>query len=50
MLDIRVLKTEERFMGHMSFLPQEVVRWDVWTGVFREGTIVDNNLHEEKCN
>jgi hypothetical protein len=31
MLDRRMLKTKERPMGHRSFLPQEVVRWDVWT-------------------
>jgi hypothetical protein len=32
MLDRQVLKIEERLMGHMSFLPQEVVRWDIWIG------------------
>ncbi len=31
MLDRRVLKIEERPMGHMLILPQEVVREDVWT-------------------
>jgi hypothetical protein len=30
MLDKRVLRREERHVGHMSFLPQEVVRWDIW--------------------
>jgi hypothetical protein len=34
MLDKWVLKTEERPIGHMSFLPQEVVRCEVWTGGF----------------
>jgi hypothetical protein len=32
MLDRKVLKTEERLVRHMSFLPQEVVWWDVWIG------------------
>jgi hypothetical protein len=31
MLDRRVLKTEETFIGHKSFLPQEVVRHELWT-------------------
>jgi len=31
MLDIWVLKTKERLMGHRLFLPQEVVWWDVLT-------------------
>jgi hypothetical protein len=30
MLDKQVLRIEERHAGHMSFLPQEVVRHDVW--------------------
>jgi hypothetical protein len=34
MLDRWVLKTEERFAWHMSFLPQEVVRCEVWIGGF----------------
>jgi hypothetical protein len=25
------LKIEERPIGHRLFLPQEVVRWEVWT-------------------
>jgi hypothetical protein len=32
MLDKQVLKTKERFIGHMLFLPQEVVRHEVCTG------------------
>ncbi len=32
MLDKQVLIIEERPMRHRSLLPQEVVRWDVWTG------------------
>jgi hypothetical protein len=31
MLDRQVLKIEKRLKGHMSFLPQEMVWWDVWT-------------------
>jgi hypothetical protein len=31
MLDKRMLKIEQRPAGHMLFLPQEVVWWDVWT-------------------
>jgi len=31
MLDKRVLRTKERHAGHGSFLPQEVVRREVWT-------------------
>jgi hypothetical protein len=30
MLDKRVLRTEERPIGHISFLPQEMVWWDIW--------------------
>jgi hypothetical protein len=33
MLDKQVLRTEKRLVGHMSsFLPQEVVRCEVWIG------------------
>jgi hypothetical protein len=32
MLDRQILRTKEMFIGHMLFLPQEVVRRDVWTG------------------
>jgi hypothetical protein len=31
MLDKQVRRIEERPMGHKSFLPQEVVRCEVWT-------------------
>ncbi len=44
-----MLKIEERPMGHMSFLPQEVVQWDVLK-VFRENTLIDDDIHGEKCN
>ncbi len=29
-LDRQILKTEERLAKHMSILPQEVIRWDIW--------------------
>ncbi len=31
-------------MGHKSFLPQEVVQWDVWIG-----GLPDDDLHGERC-
>ncbi len=31
MLDKQVLRTKEKPKGHMLFLPQEVVRHEVWT-------------------
>jgi hypothetical protein len=35
MLDRKVLRIEERPIGHKSFLPQEVVWCEVWTGGFQ---------------
>jgi hypothetical protein len=32
MLDKQVLKTKEKHVGHMSFLPQEVVQCEIWIG------------------
>jgi hypothetical protein len=32
MLDKRILKTKERHARHRSFLPQEVVRCEIWIG------------------
>jgi hypothetical protein len=32
MLDRQVLRTEVKHVGHRSFLPQEVVRHEVWIG------------------
>jgi hypothetical protein len=32
MLDIQVLITEERHVGHSLFLPQDVVQHEVWIG------------------
>jgi hypothetical protein len=34
MLHRRVLRTEERPIGHKSFLPQEVVQCEAWIGGF----------------
>jgi hypothetical protein len=34
MLNKQVLRTKERHVGHWSFLPQEVVRREVWTRGF----------------
>jgi hypothetical protein len=31
MLDRQVMRTKERLVGHRSFLPQELVRREVWT-------------------
>ncbi len=31
MLDIRVLRTQERLVRYMSFLPQKVVQCELWT-------------------
>jgi hypothetical protein len=50
MLNTQVLKIEERPMGHMSFLPQEVVRRKYGLGVFKEGIIIDDDLHRVRCN
>jgi hypothetical protein len=32
MLDRRILSTKEKHVGHSLFLPQEVVRHEIWTG------------------
>jgi len=32
MLDKRILSTKERHARHSLFLPQEVVRREIWTG------------------
>jgi len=34
MFDRRILRIKERLARHMSFLPQEVVRHEVWTSGF----------------
>jgi heterodisulfide reductase subunit B len=36
MLDRRVLKIEEIFARHVSFLPQEVVRHEIWNRGFQK--------------
>ncbi len=35
MLDIQVLRIEERLVGHISFLAQKVVRCEIWIGSFQ---------------
>ncbi len=48
MLDKQVLRTEERPAGHMSFLPQEVVRHEVWTrGLQRRHSYKQQSPHIE---
>jgi hypothetical protein len=49
MLDSWVLRIEKSLVGHMLFLPQEVVQHEVWTVVLKEGTITNNNHNEERC-
>jgi hypothetical protein len=49
MLDSQVLRTKERLVGHRLFLPQEVVRHEIWIGVFKEGTIAYDNPHRKRC-
>jgi hypothetical protein len=49
MLDKRVLKIEERHVGHRSFLPQDMVWREVWIGVFRKSTFTNDDLHIERC-
>jgi hypothetical protein len=45
MLDKQVLKIEERPARCKLFLPQEVVHREIWVGVFKEGTIIDNDFY-----
>jgi hypothetical protein len=35
MLDRWVLGTKEKHVGHILFLPQKVIRHEVWTGGFQ---------------
>jgi hypothetical protein len=49
MLDIWVLGTKERPVGHMLFLPQKVVRHEVWTSDLQRGTITNDDIHGERC-
>jgi hypothetical protein len=48
MLDKLILRTKEWPIGHRLFLPQEVVWRKYGMGVFREGTIIDNDFHIER--
>jgi hypothetical protein len=50
MLEKQVTKTEERPARHKLFLPEEMVRHEVWTWGFKEETIKDDNLHTKRCN
>jgi hypothetical protein len=34
MLDKKNLNIEEKLIGHKSFLPQEVVQFEIWIGGF----------------
>jgi hypothetical protein len=49
MLDRRVLRIEERLVGHMfSTTKSGTTRCMDW-GVFKESTTLNNNFHEERC-
>jgi len=50
MLDIIVLRIEERPIGHNHF---DHMRWygvKYGLGVFKEGIVIDDDIHERKCN
>jgi len=47
MLDIQVLRIKENLAGQVVSTTK-VVRWDVWT-VFREGIVLDNDLHMKEA-
>jgi hypothetical protein len=44
------MKTEKRLARHKLFLPQEMVRHEVWTWGFKEETFTNNNLRIKRCN
>ncbi len=48
MLDKQILRIENKPIEHKLFLPQEVVRREVWTNGFQEGTIINDNLHGDR--
>jgi hypothetical protein len=48
MLDKQILRIENKPIEHKLFLPQEVVRREVWTNGFQEGTITNDNLHGDR--
>jgi hypothetical protein len=56
MLDKKVLRIEERLVGHKPFLPREVVQHEIWTKrlyglmLLKIGMVIDNDFHEERCN
>jgi hypothetical protein len=50
MLDIIVLRIEEKPIGHNHF---DHMRWygvKYGLGVFKEGIVIDDDIHERKCN
>jgi len=48
MLDTQVLITEEKITWHKSFLPQKVVRHEVWTWEFLEKAQLQMTISTEK--
>jgi hypothetical protein len=56
MLDKKVLRIEERLVGHKPFLAREVVQHEIWTKrlyglrLLKIGMVIDNDFHEERCN
>jgi hypothetical protein len=49
MLDRQVLRIKERHVGHMSFLSQGLVSMKYGLVVFREGKVIDGDLHGKRC-
>jgi hypothetical protein len=47
MLDVQVLKTNERPVGHNHFYHKKWYDGTYGLRVFKEGTILDDNLHGE---
>jgi hypothetical protein len=56
MLDKKVLRIEERLVGHKPFLPREVVQHEIWTKCLyglrflKTSMVIDNDFHEKRCN
>jgi hypothetical protein len=44
------MRTKERLARHMSFLHKRSLDVKYGLGVFKKGIVINNNLHEEKCN
>jgi len=53
MLDKKVLRIEERLVGHKPFLPREVVQHEIWTKCLyglrflKTSMVIDNDFHEK---